>query len=304
MNEWDVIERLARAVEMLSARVVALERREVGATGGGGGGVPPSRQIVAGAGLTGGGNLASDVTIHVGAGDGIVVEPDAVRVDGSVVRTSRAINTSDPLTGGGNLGADRTLTLKYDGTLRISDAVVGTLGVRPRAGMGNRLQADPVAGVYVPPETIDDGDDSLSIYHEFVPGPPYSPGKLRYHLRIHPGGGLTLMPNGVGVARSTDAGNVLELRANGLYVGSSPVGTFVQTGSAVITLSQTVGDYRVQYVEITHSLSNPRCLAIAEGAPVCVAVDRFESDKVVLIAYADTRLTSAQQCTVRWWLIV
>lgn len=303
MDKWDVIERLARAVEMLSARVTALERREIGASGGGGGGVPPSRQIVAGAGLTGGGNLASDVTIHVGAGDGIAVDADTVRVDSSVVRTARAINTSNPLTGGGDLSANRTLALKYDSTLRISDPVTGTLGVRARSGFGNRLQVLPTEGVYVPPETIDGGADSQSIYHELVAGPPFSPGKLRYHLRIHPGGGLTLMPSGVGIARSPDAGNVLELRSNGLYVGSAPAGTFVQTGSLVVTLTQVVGDYRVQYMEITHSLVNPRCLAIAEGAPVCIAVDRYETNKVVLIAFADTKLTGVQQCTVRWWLI-
>lgn len=50
--------------------------------GGGGGGVPSSRQIIAGAGLIGGGTLASDVTVGVAAhGDGsIVVNADNIQV--------------------------------------------------------------------------------------------------------------------------------------------------------------------------------------------------------------------------------
>lgn len=76
-----------------------------------GGGVPTSRQVISGNGLTGGGTLAADRTLAVGAGDGISVAADAVAVDATVVRTTRTISTSAPLTGGGDLTSNRTLSI-------------------------------------------------------------------------------------------------------------------------------------------------------------------------------------------------
>ncbi len=50
------------------------DRIDVDATGGGGGGVPTTRTLTAGLGLTGGGSLAADRTINVGAnGDGSIL---------------------------------------------------------------------------------------------------------------------------------------------------------------------------------------------------------------------------------------
>ena len=58
------------------------------ANGGGGGGgsgyVPLARQIVAGAGLTGGGPLIADVTLDVGAGEGLVANADNLALSPSV----------------------------------------------------------------------------------------------------------------------------------------------------------------------------------------------------------------------------
>ena len=62
--------------------------------------VPDSRQVNAGDGLTGGGNLTTDRTINVGAGDGILVTPSTVDVDSTVVRT----------TGDQTIGGNKTFT--------------------------------------------------------------------------------------------------------------------------------------------------------------------------------------------------
>lgn len=70
------------------------------------------RQIIAGAGLTGGGDLGADRTLDVGAGDGISVAADSVAVNATVVRTTRTISAAGTgLSGGGDLSANRTLTL-------------------------------------------------------------------------------------------------------------------------------------------------------------------------------------------------
>lgn len=44
-----------------------------------------NRQIIAGTGLTGGGNLSADLTLNVGAGDGINVTADAVELEDTAV---------------------------------------------------------------------------------------------------------------------------------------------------------------------------------------------------------------------------
>jgi hypothetical protein len=61
-----------------------------------------TRNLTAGDGLTGGGNLTANRTFAV---------------DSSVVRTSRTITAGDGLTGGGNFGDDRTITLGTPSTI-------------------------------------------------------------------------------------------------------------------------------------------------------------------------------------------
>ena len=46
-----------------------------------------NRSVSAGNGLTGGGSLTGDITLNVGAGDGITVNSDEIKVDDTVVRT-------------------------------------------------------------------------------------------------------------------------------------------------------------------------------------------------------------------------
>jgi hypothetical protein len=68
-------------------------------------------EIIAGNGLTGGGDLSANRTLNVGAGTGIDVAADTVAVDSTVVRTSRTITAGNGLTGGGDLSANRTLNV-------------------------------------------------------------------------------------------------------------------------------------------------------------------------------------------------
>lgn len=65
----------------LLQRILTLEKRLAGG-GGGGGSTPMSRQIISGAGLTGGGDLSADRTLAVGAGVGITVNADDVALSG------------------------------------------------------------------------------------------------------------------------------------------------------------------------------------------------------------------------------
>lgn len=70
-----------------------------------------NKSTLAGNGLTGGGLHTADVTLNVGAGDGISVAGDSVAVDNTVVRTTRLLTSGNGLTGGGDLSANRTLAV-------------------------------------------------------------------------------------------------------------------------------------------------------------------------------------------------
>lgn len=74
-----------------------------------------ARNMIAGAGLTGGGTLAADRTFNVGAGTGVTVGPDTVGLDitntRNVDHTAVSITAGTGLTGGGDISASRTLNL-------------------------------------------------------------------------------------------------------------------------------------------------------------------------------------------------
>ena len=86
-----------------------------------------SRDVIAGAGLTGGGTLTGgNVTLNVvgGVGGGISVTADAVAVDSTVVRTTRTVTAGSGLTDGGALSSDITLNVGAgDGISVAADAV-------------------------------------------------------------------------------------------------------------------------------------------------------------------------------------
>lgn len=76
---------------------------------------PNARNIIAGAGLSGGGTLAADRTINVGAGTGIAVAADAVGLDTANARnvdhSGISILSGAGLEGGGDITATRTLSI-------------------------------------------------------------------------------------------------------------------------------------------------------------------------------------------------
>lgn len=79
-------------------------------------GVPTSRTITAGAGLTGGGDLSTNRTLDVGAGDGITVNANDIAVNTTVVRT----------TGSQSIGGDKHFTgaVQIDGGLNMFSTAV------------------------------------------------------------------------------------------------------------------------------------------------------------------------------------
>lgn len=82
--------------DRLRAEVAALRARvSVLATGGGAPSVPDSRQVISGAGLTGGGTLAADRTLAVGAGTGITVNADDVAVNQAALKLDDFAATDD-----------------------------------------------------------------------------------------------------------------------------------------------------------------------------------------------------------------
>jgi len=100
------------------------------------GGVPSTRQVIAGAGMTGGGSLAADVTLTANVktvfgrtGDVVLTSGDITTAGG--VPATRQIIAGTGLSGGGNLTADRTFAVVDDTTTQRGQyskdgALVGT----------------------------------------------------------------------------------------------------------------------------------------------------------------------------------
>jgi hypothetical protein len=97
-----------------------------------GGGTPPSREITAGAGLTGGGTLAADLTLAAdfGTAAGTVAEGDDTRIVGAVQADTTAAAATDWLVET-QLAADlvRRLGLRTDGTIAMGSAPVAVSNV-------------------------------------------------------------------------------------------------------------------------------------------------------------------------------
>lgn len=97
--------------------------------------VPTSRQVLAGAGMTGGGALTADVTLNAnvtsvfGRTGAVVLTSADITAAGGVPAT-RSILAGTGLTGGGNLSADRTLAVVPLGASGISHAA----GIAPDPG--------------------------------------------------------------------------------------------------------------------------------------------------------------------------
>lgn len=112
--------------------------------------------VQSGAGLTGGGN-SGNVTLDVGAGDGISVAADAVAVDSTVLRTNAAqILTSGDKTFNDNVlarfGTDNDLTIYHSGSnsfiaeVGTGDLFISGSGVTLRDSSSNRWFVGTAAG--------------------------------------------------------------------------------------------------------------------------------------------------------------
>ena len=117
--------------------------------------VPATRQIIAGAGLAGGGTLAADVTLTanvrtVFGRTGDVVLTGADIAAGGGVPATRQVIAGTGLSGGGDLSGDRTLTVTPDATnQRVRVSAGGTLA-------GTRREINFVQGSNVTLAVADD----------------------------------------------------------------------------------------------------------------------------------------------------
>jgi len=104
---------------------------------------PQTLNIIAGNGLTGGGTLAADRTLNVGAGTGILVTADAVGLDTENVRniphTSVSINAVSGLEGGGDLTTSRSVGIADNGVTlaKLVDIATATFLGRVTAATGD-----------------------------------------------------------------------------------------------------------------------------------------------------------------------
>lgn len=114
-----------RVAQSIAARVVSI-----------------NRNVLAGAGLSGGGSLDNDVTLALnpasyaeavaGADNTKAMTPLRVaEVMADVVRTARQISTGSGLTGGGNLSSNRTLSLDYASQAEAEAGVENTKAMTP-----------------------------------------------------------------------------------------------------------------------------------------------------------------------------
>jgi hypothetical protein len=113
--------------------------------------VPNTRQVISGAGLTGGGDLSVDRTLAVGAGTGITVNADDVALDTASTRNTDhaavVLTAGAGLTGGGDITASRTFAVGA-GTNIASNA--DDVAVTPQPGAASKLlgRGDSGAGAW------------------------------------------------------------------------------------------------------------------------------------------------------------
>jgi hypothetical protein len=125
------------------------------------GAVPTSRTILAGSGLSGGGDLSANrsLAVNFGTTAGTVTAGDDARIANAVQQT-RTVSTTAPLTGGGDLSTNRTLgvanaTTTTVGVIQLAGDLTGT-GTTPTIATGAVTSAKIADG------TIVDGDINAS----------------------------------------------------------------------------------------------------------------------------------------------
>lgn len=135
------------------------------------GAVPTSRAIIAGTGLSGGGDLTTNrsLAVNIGTTAGTIAAGDDARFT-NTVQPTRTITTTAPLSGGGDLSANRTLTVANAttsavGVIQLAGDLAGT-GTTPTIATGAVTSAKIADG------TIVDGDisDSAAIAQSKIAG--------------------------------------------------------------------------------------------------------------------------------------
>jgi hypothetical protein len=133
--------------------------------------------IVAGDGLTGGGNITTSRTISIGAGTGITVSADAISTNDAAIihdnlsgfvanehidHTTVSISAGTGLTGGGDITATRTLSIANTG---VSAATYGDSSTIPRITVNAQGQITAVVGASV---NIPAGYDKTNFDSDFA----------------------------------------------------------------------------------------------------------------------------------------
>lgn len=121
--------------------------------------VRTSRTVTAGNGLTGGGALSGNITLTVGAGDGITVGTTTVGVDSTVVRTSgnqsisggksfvNGLSLGDKINFTGNVGSQGNPPIDFGGANGIGYNPNTSLGVSIITNGTRRLNVEPGGNV-------------------------------------------------------------------------------------------------------------------------------------------------------------
>jgi hypothetical protein len=122
--------------------------------------VPGGRQVIAGAGLTGGGALTADITLDVGAGTGITVGASDVAID----ITAEAERIRDVIGTALVAGSNITITVNDPGdTITIASAA-GYTDEQARDAIGTALVAGSNISI-----TVNDPSDTITIAATGIP---------------------------------------------------------------------------------------------------------------------------------------
>jgi hypothetical protein len=222
-------------------------------------GVPPTRQVIAGSGMTGGGALSADVTLnanvwsvngHTGA---VVLTPADIAASGGVPATRSITPADGTLQGGGDLSIDRTFKV-------VADTSVQQHRVSLAGGLiGTRREVNFIQGSGMLLAVTDDPvNNRVNIALTGTAGAPQSPwltdidaaGKVLFSAgKIGIGVPAPVYKLDVAGDCNLSAGSVY--RINGVPIGSGAVSSvFTRTGAVVADPA----DYSAFYVAIARQV--------------------------------------------------